>query len=95
MEISLSINAYLIYAHLFNNITRAQNVNLVYLEAACADPLCELRGFAISQAKYRRTVRATVSAQAVPFPNLRSRTFIPSYFRKFRSPTWQVTEHYL
>jgi len=47
-------------------------VNLVYLEAACADPLCELRGFAISQAEYRRTVRATVSAQAVPFPNLRS-----------------------
>ena len=46
-------------------------MNLVYLEAACADPLCELRGFAISQAEYRRTVRATVSVREVPFPNLR------------------------
>jgi hypothetical protein len=87
MEISLPINAFLIYAHLFNNITRAQNVNLVYLEAAWSDALCELYGFAISQAEYRRMDRATVSAQAVPFPNLRSETSIPSYFRQFRSPT--------
>jgi hypothetical protein len=73
MEISLSINAFFfINAHLFSNITRAQNVNLVYLEAACADPLCGLCGFAISQAEYRRTVRAILSAREVSFPNLRS-----------------------
>ena len=72
IEISLSINAVFIYAHLFSNITKAQNVNLVYLEAVCAEPLFELRGFAISQAEYRRTVRATFSAREVSFRNLRS-----------------------
>ena len=51
MEISLSIKAFLIYAHFFSNITSVQNENLLYLEAACADPLCELRGFAISHAE--------------------------------------------
>jgi hypothetical protein len=47
-------------------------VNLVYLEAACADPLCELRGFLNSQAEYRLTVRAAVPAREVRFPKLRS-----------------------
>jgi hypothetical protein len=63
MEISLSITAFFIYAHLFSNITRARNVNLVYLEAACADPLCELHDFEINQTEYRRTIRAAVSAR--------------------------------
>jgi hypothetical protein len=67
MEISLSINTFFMYAHLFSNITREQNMNLLYLEAACADPLCELHDFEISQAEYRRTIRGSVSAQEVHF----------------------------
>jgi hypothetical protein len=91
-EISLSIKVFFIYAHLFSNITRVQNENLVYLEAACADPLCELRGFAISQAEYLCTVRATVSARKVPFPNLRSEIVydvLPSNNSAVQPDKWQ------
>jgi hypothetical protein len=70
-------------------------MNWAYLEVACADPLRELRGIVISQAEYRSTVRVHFYVGSAISKTYTQRTSMPSSFRRFCGPSWQVTGQYL